>query len=233
MEEKFDHLACPICGGELLYSEGTHDLGCRNKARPNQNSGKKKNNFLHEETAPYGNISACDQLIKEEVSSVSKMHEHESKNCKLCETRKSNPTSKYQNLCELNDYIHSPQYECEDEDRQRICVFGISFTESANVGTLWSIRIVDGETDYAALMKLMQSIEQRVRAKEPLAANVPNLPRKIERSTVSKLAFSYKLEIEDLYSIKYSTETIERLAMFYNLTQKEIRHIKQSDILEE
>jgi len=50
---------------------------------------------------------------------------------------------------------------------------------------------------------------------------------------VTKLAFRYNLEIEDLYSIKYSTETIERLSMFYNLTNKEIRHIKQSDVMEE
>ncbi len=30
MEEGFDHLRCPMCGGELVYSEGTHDLCCRN-----------------------------------------------------------------------------------------------------------------------------------------------------------------------------------------------------------
>ncbi|MCK5711036.1 MAG: hypothetical protein KAI07_10895, partial [Deltaproteobacteria bacterium] len=55
----------------------------------------------------------------------------------------------------------------------------------------------------------------------------------IERNKVSKLAFRHSLETEDLYSIKYSTETLERLAMFYNLTEKEIRHIKQSDVMEE
>ncbi|MGB3365320.1 MAG: hypothetical protein WBB48_11130, partial [Thermodesulfobacteriota bacterium] len=80
---------------------------------------------------------------------------------------------------------------------------------------------------------LMQTVEKRVRAKQALAANVPNLPKKIERNKVTKLAFRYNLEIEDLYSIKYSTETIERLALFYNLTNKEIRHIKQSDVMEE
>jgi hypothetical protein len=82
-------------------------------------------------------------------------------------------------------------------------------------------------------MRLMQTVEKRVRANQPLAANVPNLPKKIERTKVTKLAFRYNLEIEDLYSIKYSTETIERLSMFYNLTNKEIRHIKQSDVMEE
>jgi galactose-1-phosphate uridylyltransferase len=30
MEKGFDHLRCPMCGGELIYSEGTHDLCCRN-----------------------------------------------------------------------------------------------------------------------------------------------------------------------------------------------------------
>jgi len=122
-----------------------------------------------------------------------------------------------------------------DADRKETdyCVFGMSFTESAGNGTLWSIRVVDGETSYEALMRLMQEVEKRVRANEPLAENVPNLPKKIERSKVSKLAFRYNLEIEDLYSIKYSTETIEKLAMFYNLTHKEIRHIKQTDIMED
>ena len=28
MGEGFDHLRCPMCGGELIYSEGTHDLCC-------------------------------------------------------------------------------------------------------------------------------------------------------------------------------------------------------------
>ena len=30
MEEVFDYLRCPMCGDELMYSEGTHDLCCRN-----------------------------------------------------------------------------------------------------------------------------------------------------------------------------------------------------------
>ena len=29
METDFDYLRCPMCGGELIYSEGTHDLCCR------------------------------------------------------------------------------------------------------------------------------------------------------------------------------------------------------------
>ena len=114
-----------------------------------------------------------------------------------------------------------------------LCVFGVSFTESAYRGTLWSIRIVHGNTNYAALMRLLQNIEERTRNNEPLAPNVPNLQKKIEKSKVSKLAFRYSVEIEDLYSIKYSTETLKRLAMFYNLTEKEIRHIKQTDVMEE
>ena len=76
-------------------------------------------------------------------------------------------------------------------------------------------------------------MKRGVRAKKLLAVNVPNLPKKIERNKVTKLAFRYNLEIEGIYSIKYSTETIERLAMFYNLTQKDVRHIKQKDIMED
>ncbi len=41
MAEEFDHLYCPICGSELVYSEGTHDLGCKNNPKPCGNNNKK------------------------------------------------------------------------------------------------------------------------------------------------------------------------------------------------
>lgn len=233
MAEEFDHLACPICGNELVYSEGSHDLGCRNNPKLSENINKINKTYLREEVESYGECSVNEHNNKLHDSSEPIVREQGYKSYKMCDINKPNPSSNYQNICELTGNIKSCKNEGKDEQKRTVCVFGISFTESASKGTLWSIRIIDGQTNYAALMRLMQNIEGRVREKEPLAANVPNLPKKIERSNVSKLAFRYNLEIEDLFSIKYSTETIERLAMFYNLTQKEIRHIKQSDILEE
>lgn len=234
MAEEFDHLYCPICGSELVYSEGTHDLGCRNNPKPcgNQSSKKlnPKKNSLHEEVGPYGscNKSSGDRHKIDNPSTPSEDSRNNS--YKFCNNKSQ---GRHNNVCELpsNTEKHeSPKMQYPKSDS---CVFGMSFTESAQKGTLWSIRIIDGETNYAALMRLMQTVEKRVKANRALAANVPNLPKKIERTKVKKLAFRYNLEVEDLYSIKYSTETIERLAMFYNLTNKEIRHIKQSDVMEE
>ena len=82
-------------------------------------------------------------------------------------------------------------------------------------------------------MSLMQKIEKRQREGEPLAPNVPNRPKKVERSTAVKLAFRYSIEVEDLYSIRYSSETAERLAGFYGLTVRDIRIIKSTDLQNE
>ena len=226
MAEEFNHLPCPICRSELIYSEGTHDLGCKNNPKPLDSSKKKRERALHEESVPYGlgknNESPCDEASSDELKKIN-----------LCDLNKNKLGNNNTKVCEITNQIEIPGSESTQSEPLELCVFGISFTESAHHGTLWSIRIIDGQTDYSALMRLMQNIETRVRKKEPLAANVPNLPKKIERSPASKLAFRYKLEIEDLFSIKYSTETIERLALFYDLTNKAIRHIKQTDILED
>ena len=40
METDFDYLRCPMCGGELIYSEGTHDLCCR-RNRPEAGEEEK------------------------------------------------------------------------------------------------------------------------------------------------------------------------------------------------
>ncbi|MEM7009247.1 MAG: hypothetical protein AAF462_08960 [Thermodesulfobacteriota bacterium] len=233
MAEEFDHLPCPICGRELLYSEGTHDLGCINNPKPIDKVNNKEQRTLHENTTSYGfgSNSSTDQMQSNIALSTAQGHEY--KSYRLCDKKNSNSKHSQSNMCELDGKSQSCARSGKDEASDEYCVFGISFTESAKNGTLWSIRIVDGETDYQALVRLMQNIEKRLRADESLAANVPNLPKKVERSKVSKLAFRYSLEIEDLYSIKYSTETIERLAMFYNLTSKEVRHIKQTDIMED
>lgn len=111
-------------------------------------------------------------------------------------------------------------------------MFALTFTESGRYGTLWSIRTVHDTTNYFSLMSLMQKIEKRQRAGEPLAPNVPNLPKKVERSEAVKLAFRYSIEVEDLYSIRYSSETAERLAGFYGLSVRDVRHIRDADIEE-
>lgn len=120
----------------------------------------------------------------------------------------------------------------EDKEKPKACVFALTFTESGRCGTLWSIRTVHDTTNCFALMSLMKKIEKRQRAGEPLAPNVPNLPRKVERSEATKLAFRYSIEVEDLYSIRYSSETAERLASFYGLSVRDVRHIRDADIEE-
>jgi len=233
MAEEFDHLLCPMCGSTLVHSEGTHDLGCENNPRPNENGCSKNDNCLHEEAVIYDSAnsrrpSSASESMNNNLNSSVNLSGY-----KPCDSKKYGPENSNNNVCEMPDVSQDSPGSDVDKRNSDLCFFGMSFTESAYKGTLWSIRIVDGETNYAALMRLMRDIEKRVRAKQPLAANVPNLPKKIERNKVTKLAFRYNLEIEDLYSIKYSTETIERLAMFYNLTQKEVRHIKQTDIMED
>ena len=228
MAEEFDHLLCPICGTELIYSEGTHDLGCKNNPKPFEESSKKRERVLHETPVSYGN--GVEPNISENEDPGTSTESTNYKSYRLCGYKNSESSI---NVCDLESRTSGAEHQDHFRDKDDFCVFGLSFTESAKNGTLWSIRIVDGETNYEALMRLMRDVERRFRAKEPLAANVPNLPKKVERTNASKLAFRYNIEIEDLFSIKYSTETIDRLAMFYNLTSKEVRHIKQTDVLED
>jgi len=233
MAEEFDHLLCPMCGSNLVYSEGTHDLGCVNNPRLTESGCSKNENSMHEETVTYESLNSrrstnASEGMNGELNSGINLFGH-----KLCGSKKCGSEKSNNNVCEMPDVIQDSHGTDMNKETSDLCFFGMSFTESAFKGTLWSIRVVDGKTNYAALMRLMRDVEKRVRAKHQLAANVPNLPKKIERNKVTKLAFRYNLEIEDLYSIKYSTETIERLAMFYNLTQKEVRHIKQTDIMQD
>ncbi|MCK5392050.1 MAG: hypothetical protein KAJ31_06450 [Deltaproteobacteria bacterium] len=221
MADEFDHLACPNCGSELVYSDGTHDLGCKNNPKPFEETNKKRERKLHEQPASYGSENEKNNTMGYSAEGSDKEEgANKSNSSKLCDTKKHN---KVLSVCELSRDVESSKSCHTDGEQLGLCVFGVSFTESANKGTLWSIRAVHGDTNYAALMRLLQNIEERIRNNKPLAANVPNLPKKIERNKVSKLAFRYSLE----------TETLERLAMFYNLTEKEIRHIKQSDVMEE
>jgi hypothetical protein len=113
------------------------------------------------------------------------------------------------------------------------CVFAVSFTESSRFGTLWSVRIAHGETNYFALMRLMQKIEKRRAAGEPLASNAPHPSKKRERTRAGRLAFRYGIEEEDVYSIKYSSETVSRLAIFYGIPERDVRMIKAEEVEEE
>lgn len=55
MGEGFEHLRCPTCGGELIYSEGTHDLCCsRNPYESTAAGAEEAGGALHEERAEYG-----------------------------------------------------------------------------------------------------------------------------------------------------------------------------------
>ena len=233
MAEEFDHLLCPMCGSKLLYSEGTHDLGCESNPRSDESGCSKNDNCLHEEAVTYDSANSRKPSNASESMNKILNNSVNFTGYKPCDSKKYGSGNSNNNVCEMH-YVSqdSPGFDMA-KGNSDLCFLGMSFTESAYKGTLWSIRIVDEKTNYAALMMLMRDIEKRVRAKQPLAVNVPNLPKKIERNKVTKLAFRYNLEIEDLYSIKYSTETIERLAMFYNLTQKEVRHIKQTDVMED
>jgi len=113
------------------------------------------------------------------------------------------------------------------------CVFAVSFTESGRFGMLWSMRTVHAETNYFSLTRLMQKIEKRLRNGEPLAANAPNPPKKRERSAAAKLAFRFGIEEEDVYSIRFSTETVKRLALFYGISERDVRRIREAEVGEE
>lgn len=252
MTYDFEPLSCPMCGGELMYSEGTHDLCCvrntpellntetgrgrtgettgdggeRSAAMPGDKDGdggerisampgnelEQRGGTLHEQKVRYGSAH-------EEVNAELSIHQ-------LGERASESPESVEEAHVGVNEYRMSKR----DVEKSTECVFALSFTESGKHGTLWSIRTVHGRTNYFSLMRLMGKIEKRQSRGEPLAANVPNLPRKVERSKECKLAFRYSLEIEDLYSIKYSSETVDKLAMYYGLTEPDIRHIQAAEI---
>ncbi len=112
------------------------------------------------------------------------------------------------------------------------CVFAVSFTESGRFGTLWSMRTVHAETNYFSLTRLMQKIEKRLRNGEPLAANAPHPTKKRERSAAAKLAFRFGIEEEDVYSIRFSTETVKRLALFYGISERDVRRIREAEGVE-
>lgn len=237
MEEGFDHLRCPMCGGELMYSEGTHDLCCRNNPYEIANSDE-----LQASERELGNVA---QKAGGSAGNKTALHERGAGYLTEGEEKRNGFTAAdipqnhiLSKAPESEKQVESGNVAANDEKsdgipvKRHTCAFAVSFTESGRYGTLWSVRTVHDKTNYFALIRMMRDIEKRQRDGEPLAANIPNLPRKTEKSAVSKLAFRYSIEVEDLYSIRYSSETADRLAAFYGLTVRDIRHIKSTDIPE-
>lgn len=239
MEKGFDHLRCPMCDSELMYSEGTHDLCCRN----NPYERMTRDHSVREEQASYGSEQSQNVQANEDATYIYKVWGKGWPMDDVPEKRPGGGGSRE----ERGDSVRIRRVEGHGEDeegfnpetkaglgegKQKACVFALTFTESGRYGTLWSIRTVHDMTNYFSLMSLMQKIEKRQKAGEQLAPNVPNLPKKTERSGASKLAFRYNIEVEDLYSIRYSSETPERLAGFYGLTVWDVRHIRKAEIEE-
>ena len=289
MGEGFDHLRCPMCGGELIYSEGTHDLCCaRNPYESMSAEEWETSAALHEGRTEYGegagegdagrlyiykvwnegeaDIDVCrsfdaprDRFARDET--VDKIHpdpplrkegiEKEGDNMRpLAELSGASRVSGMRDAAPENGHVSreaagqrrgfetnaSSGDEAQAQDtpvKTHKCVFAVSFTESGRFGTLWSMRTVHAETNYFSLTRLMQKIEKRLRNGEPLAANAPNPPKKRERSAAAKLAFRFGIEEEDVYSIRFSTETVKRLALFYGISERDVRRIREAEVGEE
>jgi hypothetical protein len=304
MGEGFEHLRCPMCGGELIYSEGTHDLCCvRNRYESMSGEDWGAAAELREGRAEYGgggpegesggsymykvwkegeglrqnaggsasaerrypltpplshagereieekasaggadDTSASDTPVKghSQETAVHGGRGEDSSGVRDKTTTVSAPVKRHAEekavigpageafSCELDEAASSTT-----PVKSHACVFAASFTESSRFGTLWSVRIVHGETNYFALMRLMQKIEKRRAAGEPLAANSPHPPKKREKTRAARLAFRYGIEEEDVYSIKYSSETVSRLAIFYGIPERDVRRIQAEEVEEE
>jgi hypothetical protein len=306
MGEGFEHLRCPMCGSELIYSDGTHDLCCVKNPYESEAAG----GALHEERAEYGDeknshiykvwgemgeggrlkrkvaqdpaqiygeristsplpfpVSGMPPLSRTLISSVTSSSEATDPSLardRPLEGEGIGNTGDAGSAAELFTgnadntqaldtpvkghakgsaaYVSAGEVSAGDAGNAHIsdipvnthkCVFAVSFTESARFGTLWSVRVVHGETNYFALMRLMQKIEKRRLSGEPLASNAPHQPKRRERSPAARLAFRYGIEEEDVYSIKFSSETVKRLAVFYGISERDVRRIREEELGEE
>lgn len=250
METDFDYLRCPMCGGELIYSEGTHDLCCR---RNGQEAGEEQAAAEAEETVyaasgDYEASSLCEEM--EAYGACGGDRAGAVPHAGLLASaavpgagagrtgrggarlRKARAISADRPHVSRKGFRRSAGLMAKEGAAQREdgCVFALSFTGSGGYGTLWSLRTDHRGTNYFSLMRLLQRIEKRVENGEPLAPNIPNTARKVERSPVLKLAFRHGLEEEDIYSIRHSTESVARLALFYGITEKEVKKIKRASI---
>jgi hypothetical protein len=331
MGDGFDHLRCPMCGGELIYSEGTHDLCCaRNPYESMSGEEWEAAAALHDERAEYGEGAVERDAGRLYIYKVweegeekglvrGALTEHGHKNAGAADVRQdgeatplaspsragytmqddtkedevshrmaeaftgegdgANPSDahlkghasseafghhggfetitssgddartsdapvKTHGGQDREDAVHSHTREVsagvkdyaqtsDTHVKTHKCVFAVSFTESGRFGTLWSMRTVHAETNYFSLTRLMQKIEKRLRNGEPLAANAPHQPKKREKSEAAKLAFRFGIEEEDVYSIRFSTETVKRLALFYGIPERDVRRIRAAEIEED
>lgn len=250
MGEGFDHLRCPMCGGELIYSEGTHDLCCaRNPYESMSAEEWEASAALHEGRTEYGEGDAGRLYIykvwnegEKEGLARGALTEHGHKNVDAADVMQD-AGSTMQDDTKEDEVRHRVAEVCAGERYEanppatpikgHACVFAVSFTESGRFGTLWSMRTVHAETNYFSLTRLMQKIEKRLRNGEPLAENAPNPPKKREKSAAAKLAFRFGIEEEDVYSIRFSTETVPRLALFYGIPERDVRRIREAEGVEE
>lgn len=255
METDFDYLRCPMCGGELIYSDGTHDLCCR-RNRPEAGeaaaaAAAEAEDLEQDRAYPAWGDNEAQKLCEEREAygafpeaggSGGAMHPgfHAGAaaqggrtglgGARLRKARQSAPADRphvSRKGFRRSAGLVARERGAPEEDG---CLFALSFTGSGDDGTLWSVRTDHRSTNYFALMRLFQRIEKRVENGEQLAPNIPNTARKVERSPVLVLAFKYGLEEEDLYSIRHSTESVDRLAHFYNLTEGQIREIKRAKL---
>jgi len=247
METDFDYLRCPMCGGELIYSEGTHDLCCRRNGQEAGEEGATEDGQIYAAAGEYEASSLCEEreaygacagdgagtarsgLLASAAAPATGAGRTGRGGARL---RKARPTNPDRPHVSRKGFRRSAGLMAREGATQPEagCVFAVSFTGSGGHGTLWSLRTDHRNTNYFSLMRLLQRIEKRVENGEPLAPNIPNTARKVERSPVLKLAFKYGLEEEDIYSIRHSTESVERLALFYGITEKEVKEIKRASM---
>lgn len=246
METDFDYLRCPMCGGELIYSDGTHDLCCRrNRPEAGEDAagaggqgqayaapGDYEASALCEEREAYGAYSAGGSMHPGFHAGAGAIPGGRTGlgGARLRKARQSAPADRPH--VSRKGFRRSAGLVAREGGAppEEGCIFALSFTGSSDHGTLWSVRTDHRRTNYFALMRLFQRVEKRVENGEQLAPNIPNTARKVERSPVLKLAFKYGLEEEDIYSIRHSTESVDRLAHFYNLTEGEIKGIKRAKL---
>ena len=247
METDFDYLRCPMCGGELIYSEGTHDLCCRRNGQEAGEEEAAEEGQVYAAAGEYEASSLCEEreaygAYADGGADTAHVGIHASAAVPApgagrtgrggARLRKARPTNPDRPHVSRKGFRRSAGIMAKEggaqlEDR---CVFALSFTGSGGHGTLWCLRTDHRNTNYFSLMRLLQRIEKRVENGEPLAPNIPNTARKVERSPVLKLAFKHGLEEEDIYSIRHSTESVERLALFYGITEKEVKEIKRASL---
>ena len=285
MGEGFDHLRCPMCGGELIYSEGTHDLCCaRNPYESMSGEEWEANAALHEGRTEYGEGAGEGEAGRLYIYKVWNEGEEGGRLKRKIvrdgaqifgEMLNTSPPSspdlgqealsqgliresgvdatmtdralacdrslKGEGIRKAGDADSTAQVSAGEGNQANppatpikghACVFAVSFTESGRFGTLWSMRTVHAETNYFSLTRLMQKIEKRLRNGEPLAAKAPNPPKKRERSAAAKLAFRFGIEEEDVYSIRFSTETVPRLALFYGISERDVKRIRDAEGVE-